>query len=94
LAELVIKDAACFEVIVQNKIAEKFIELERKEAGEFLQGELGNRTLQFTITLIEPPKDENAVVGPLTARDQYLKLIEDYPLVKELKDRLKLELDY
>ena len=24
----------------------------------------------------------------------YVKLVEEYPLVKELKDRLKLELDY
>jgi DNA polymerase-3 subunit gamma/tau len=32
--------------------------------------------------------------APMTARDQYMKLIEEYPLVKELKDRLRLELDY
>jgi len=94
LGELVIKDEACFEVVVHNKINEKFIELERKEAGEFLQSELCNRTLQFTITLIEPPKEDTAIEAPLTAKDQYLKLIEKYPLLKELKDRLKLELDY
>ena len=94
LAELVIKDPACFEVIVTNRINEKFIELERKEAGEFLQQELVNRLLQFTITLNEPPKDETVINAPLTAKDQYLKLIEDYPIVKELKDRLKLDLDY
>lgn len=95
LAALVIKEPACFEVIVTNRINEKFIELERKEAGEFLQKELCNRVLQFTITLIEPPKDETVVnQAPLTAKDQYLKLIEEYPIVKELKDRLGLNLDY
>lgn len=94
MAELVIKEEACFEVIVHNKINEKFIELERKEAGEFLQKELCNRLLQFTITLIEAPKEHVTVEAPMTARDQYLKLIEKYPIVKELKDRLKLELDY
>lgn len=94
LAALVIKDPACFEVIVTNRINEKFIELERKEAGEFLKGELSNRMLQFTITLNEPPKDETVVEAPLTAKDQYLKLIEEYPIVKELKDRLRLDLDY
>ncbi len=94
LAELKIKDEACFEVIVQNKINEKFIELERKEAGEFLQKELVNRLLQFTITLIEAPKEQGAVEAPLTAKDQYFKIIEQYPIVKELKDRLRLELDY
>ena len=30
---------------------------------------------------------------PLTRKQQYLKIIEEYPLVKELKERLKLELD-
>ncbi len=94
LAELRIKDPACFEVIVNNRINEKFIEMERKEAGEFLQKELCNRLLQFTITLIEAPKDEVVVEAPLTARDQFIKLAEEYPLLKELKDRLKLDLDY
>ena len=30
----------------------------------------------------------------LSIKQQYLKMIEQYPLVKELKDKLKLELDY
>lgn len=94
MAELVIKDEACFEVIVNNRINEKFIELERKEAGEYLQKELCNRLLQFTIILVEPPKDQVITEAPLSAKDQYLKLIEEYPLVKELKDRLRLDLDY
>jgi DNA polymerase-3 subunit gamma/tau len=94
LAELVIKETDRFEVIVHNKINEKFIELERKEAGEFLQKELCNRTLQFTITLIEVPKEHVAIEAPMTAKDQFLKLVEQYPLVKELKDRLHLDLDY
>jgi DNA polymerase-3 subunit gamma/tau len=94
LAELNIKDATCFEVIVHNKINEKFIELERKEAGEFFQKELCNRTLQFTITLIEAPKEEVEVTAHLTPKDQFIKLVEEYPLVKELKDRLRLDLEY
>ena len=94
MAQLVIKDEASFEVIVTNKINEKFIELERKEAGEFLQRQLSNRLLQFTITLVEGPKDYVVTDAPLSAKEQYLKLIEQYPLVKELKDRLRLELDY
>ena len=68
--------------------------MERKDAGEFLQKELGNRLLQFTITLIEGPKDYTITNAPLSAKEQYLKLIEQYPVVKELKDRLRLELDY
>jgi DNA polymerase-3 subunit gamma/tau len=51
--------------------------------------------LQFSITLIEPPKDQQEKIeAPMTAKDQYLKLIEEYPMLKELKDRLRLELDF
>ncbi|RYZ62105.1 MAG: DNA polymerase III subunit gamma/tau [Chitinophagaceae bacterium] len=95
LAELTVKDASSFEVTVHNKINEKFIELERKEAGEFFQKELCNRVLQFSILLIEPPKELQEVTeAPMTPKDQYIKLTEEFPLVKELKDRLRLELDY
>ena len=40
-------------------------------------------------------KEDNSVPenAPLTRKQQYLKIIEEYPLVKELKERLKLELD-
>jgi DNA polymerase-3 subunit gamma/tau len=37
----------------------------------------------------KPAKEEN-----LTTREQYLRIIEQYPLVKELKDKLRLQLDY
>ena len=94
LAELVIKDESSFEVIVTNKINEKFIELERKDAGEFFQRELSNRLLQFHITLIEAPKEDVFVEAPLTAKDQFIKLVQEYPIVLELKERLKLDLDY
>jgi DNA polymerase-3 subunit gamma/tau len=31
---------------------------------------------------------------PLNKREQFQQIVEQYPLVKELKDRLRLELDY
>jgi DNA polymerase III subunit gamma/tau len=31
---------------------------------------------------------------PLSSKEQYQKIIEQYPLVKELRERLRLELDY
>ena len=93
-AELSIKEDCRFEVVVTNRIDYQFVEKERKEACEFLQKQLSNRSLQFNITLIEGPKEDAKTNAPLTAKDQYLKLVEEYPIVKELKDRLRLELDY
>jgi DNA polymerase-3 subunit gamma/tau len=38
--------------------------------------------------------DKKPVQTHLSTKEQYLKMIEQYPLVKELKDKLRLELDY
>lgn len=93
-AELAIKDANRFEAIVNNNINQKFLEFERNKVSVFLQKELCNRQLQFTINLVEGQQEKTVADIPLSSREQYQKIIEQYPLVKELKDRLRLELDY
>lgn len=93
-AELVIKDANSFEAVVNNNINQKFLEFERNKVSAFLQKELCNRQLQFTINLVEAQHEKTVADIPLSSREQYQKIIEQYPLVKELKDRLRLELDY
>ena len=45
----------------------------------------------FSIILKEGEKQEVVEEVHLTAKQQYLKLVEEYPLVKELKERLSLE---
>lgn len=94
LAELRIKDANSFEATASNNINQKFIEFERGRACAFLQKELCNKSLQFSIILIEAPPDNTTYERPLSAKEQYQKLVEAFPLVKELRDRLRLELDY
>ena len=93
-AELLIKDANSFEAVVTNNINQKFLEFERNKVSAFLQKELCNRQLLFTISLIEGEQTKVLQDIPLSSREQYQKIIEQYPLVKELKDRLRLELDY
>ena len=44
-------------------------------------------------TNLKPPTYSGYIPAPPTEA-QYMKLIEEYPLVKELKDKLRLELDY
>jgi DNA polymerase-3 subunit gamma/tau len=93
-SELYVIDENSFEVVVYHNINQKFLELERAKASEFLQKELQNKQLQFSIILKEGEKQEVVEEVHLTAKQQYLKLVEEYPLVKELKERLRLELDY
>lgn len=94
LAELQINDENSFEVITANNIEQKFIEAERNELFSFLQQQLKNRLLQFNVVVSENPGERPVAEAPLSSKDQFLKIAEQYPLVKELKDRLKLDLDY
>lgn len=94
LACLRIRDANSFEVATGNNIEQKFIEQDRNKLFAFLQGRLRNRLLQFSVIVEEKSSDQPAVEVTLTAKEQFLKMCEQYPLVKELKDRLRLELDY
>ena len=94
LAELRIKDANSFEVISNNNLEQKFIEKERNKLFAFLQKQLQNRLLQFNVIIEENAEQKPKIEISLTAREQFQKMTEQYPLVKELKDRLGLELDY
>jgi DNA polymerase-3 subunit gamma/tau len=94
LAQLQINDENSFEVITANNIEQKFIEQERNELFSFLQQQLKHRLLQFNVVVSENPEERPVAEAPLSSKDQFLKITEQYPLVKELKDRLKLDLDY
>ena len=94
LAVLRIKDENTFEVITANNIEQKFIEQERNTLFHFLQLQLQNRLLQFSVIVEENADDRPKIELTLTAKEQFQKMADQYPLVKELKDRIRLELDY
>ncbi len=95
LARLVVKSDNVFEVETANNIEQKFIEAERNHLFEFLQHRLKNRLLQFQVVVVESlDADRPPIEAPLNSKQQFLKMVEQYPLVKELRDRLKLDLDF
>ncbi len=94
LAVLRIKDENTFEAITANNIEQKFIEQERNTLFHFLQQQLQNRLLQFSVIVEEKAEDRPKIELTLTAKEQFQKMADQYPLVKELKDRIRLELDY
>lgn len=93
-ASLRILDANSFEVVTGNNIEQRFIEQERNALFQFLQEKLQNRNLQFTVIVEEQVGNKPSTDGLLTVREQYLELVKRYPLLQELKDKLRLELDY
>jgi DNA polymerase-3 subunit gamma/tau len=94
LAILRIKDENSFEAVTANNIEQKFIEQDRNRLFTFLQHRLKNRLLQFNVIIDENKTDRPEIKISLTAKEQFQKMSEEYPLVKELKERLKLDLDY
>ncbi|MET0464756.1 MAG: DNA polymerase III subunit gamma/tau [Chitinophagaceae bacterium] len=95
LARLVVKTDNVFEVETANNIEQKFIEAERNNLFDFLQRRLKNRLLQFQVVVVESLEtDRPPIEAPLNSKQQFLKMAKQYPLVKELRDRLKLDLDF
>ncbi len=93
LAELKVVNEQHFSITVSTSLEQKFIDQEKMTLLEYLKGCFNNRNIGFTIHINEQPKQETGEAN-LTSREKYLRVIEQYPMVKELKDRLKLELDY
>jgi DNA polymerase-3 subunit gamma/tau len=92
-AVLKIEDSNCIEIITESKIHQSFIETERAALIEHLQNHFNNRLLSYKVIVIDTG-EKKPVEEHLSTKQQYLKMIEQYPLIKELKDKLKLELDY
>jgi DNA polymerase-3 subunit gamma/tau len=94
MATLKVIDNNTLEIITGNNIQQKFIEQERADLVEHLQSHFCNRQLIYSVIIVETEHSNQPLERTLSSKEQYLKIIEEYPLVKELKDRLKLELDY
>ena len=60
----------------------------------FLQEKLHNRLLQFSVTIEENTDNRPEIEITLSSKEQFQKMAELYPMVWELKERLKLDLDY
>jgi DNA polymerase-3 subunit gamma/tau len=87
-------DANSFEVVTANNIEQKFIEQERNALFQFLQQHLQVNGLKFTVLVEEPAGHQPPSEGMLSSKEQFQEIVKQFPLVQELKDRLRLELDY
>ena len=94
LAVLRIRDDNSFEAVTANSIEKQFIEQDRNKLFVYLRERLQNRLLQFSVAVEENAENRPVIEIPLSSSEQYNKMAEQYPLVKELKDKLNLTLDY
>jgi DNA polymerase-3 subunit gamma/tau len=93
MARLVITSENSFEIVSNNNLEQKFIEGERRVLSEYIQAKFNNRTMLFTIIVTDNPVGFVQTERPLSTKEQYVKIIEQYPLVNELRSRLKLGFD-
>jgi DNA polymerase-3 subunit gamma/tau len=94
-AKLKVTDNDHVEIIANSRIQYQFIENERINLLSYIHEKFNNPKLQIQIILEQTEEDlDQAAEVTLSQKDQYLKMISLYPMVKELKDKLNLDLDY
>jgi len=93
-AELRILDEQRFEILTNNNLEQRFVEQEKRQLSDLLQERFRNKNISFSVTIRELSDSHVHLEKTLSKREQFQQIAEMYPLVKELKDKLKLELDY
>jgi DNA polymerase-3 subunit gamma/tau len=83
-----------FEVMVYGSIQLGFLKQEKTALLQHVQAFFKNPNINILVQLTEEPEDLTPVERPLSTKEQFMRMAEKYPLIKDLKDRLGLELDY
>ena len=94
VAVLRIIDGDSFEIVVADFIEKQFIEKERNRLFEFLQNKLDRKNIKFALVVEEKERIIHPDEIVLSSKEQFQKMIVTYPMVLELKNRLKLDLEY
>ena len=94
MAELEIKEENNFCIYTANSMQQKFIEAERSGLIEHLMAHFNNRNITYQIVIRNQEKEELKTEKPLNSKEKYQLMIEQYPNIKILKDKIRLELDY
>lgn len=81
------------EIKVTSSFHHKNIEFLRNEFIEHFQKFFKDRTLKFKYRIEQSGEDKSPKERPLTSREVYNLLVQENPLLQELRTRLKLELD-
>lgn len=86
-------DNNSFNIITTSPFQQKAIESERSGLIHYLQQYFNNRLLKYSITIVASETDAEPQEKQLTRKQQYQLLAEQYPNIKALRERLKLEID-
>jgi DNA polymerase-3 subunit gamma/tau len=92
-ARLVITSSDTFEILTDTNLQQRFIEQERGGLVDHLQRYFNNRSLTYQVILDAPAEPTAPAERPLTRKEQYMLMAGEFPLVRQLKERLGLDLE-
>lgn len=81
-------------IVSRNIVQFRFMEEEKLAISEFFKRKFNNPAIILTLQLDETQQTQDIGPAPMSSREQFQAMIEKYPLVKELKDKLNMELDF
>ena len=93
-ARLVIENDIRFTITVSAITSQKFVEQERMMLIDHLHKEFNNRAISFEVLVEAGEQQDIPAHMRLNSKQKFEHIAEQYPLVKELRDRLKLLIDY
>jgi DNA polymerase-3 subunit gamma/tau len=93
LAELVITGEHTFDIFTATNIQLRFIEQERGGLIDHLHQFFNNRQVTYQVLLKPTEGPVEPAERPLNRREQFQLMVEQYPLIRELKEKLNLSLD-
>jgi DNA polymerase-3 subunit gamma/tau len=93
-ARIVIENDIRFTITVSAITSQKFVEQERMMLIDHLHKEFNNRAITFEVLVEAGEQEDIPAHMRLNSKQKFEHIAEQYPLVKELRDRLKLEIDY
>ena len=94
LAQLKLLGVTEVGIVSRNIVQFRFMEEEKLVIADFLKKKFNNPTIVLTLQLDESQQTQDIGPAPLSSREQFQQMSEKYPMVKELKDRLNMELDF
>ncbi len=92
LAKTKINDNNHFDIITESVIQLKFIEAETTALIDHLHQFFNNRSIKFRLVIDESKIEQREEIKTISTKELYNTLTDQYPLIKKLKEKLKLEL--
>ncbi len=92
-AQIDIENDLLFKLQVGTLVAQRSIEQEKLAFANIIQNTFFNPAISFFIEVIESDVSEDAGNKILNSRERFEKMASQYPMVRILKEKLKLDLD-